>query len=96
MEGPKEFQRWTAKRKVDLLLQLIRGETKFVDACREHDLKQSEVDAARRVLTPERLKTSRPRRPPLLWTLVGLALLTPQRAASPRRTPAASDDATAR
>ena len=40
----KEFQRWTAKRKVELLLQLIRGETKLVDACREHDLKQSEVE----------------------------------------------------
>ncbi len=33
----KDFQRWTAKRKVELLLQLIRGETKPVDACREHD-----------------------------------------------------------
>ena len=41
----KDFQRWTAKRKVDLLLQLIRGETKLVDACREQDLKQSEVEA---------------------------------------------------
>ena len=41
----KEFQRWTAKRKVELLLQLIRGETKLVDACREHNLKQSEVEA---------------------------------------------------
>ncbi len=40
----KEFQRWTAKRKVELLLQLIRGEVKLVDACREHDLKQSEVE----------------------------------------------------
>jgi len=40
----KEFQRWTAKRKVELLLQLIRGETKLVDACRQHDLKQSEVE----------------------------------------------------
>jgi hypothetical protein len=30
----KEFQRWTAKRKVELLLQLIKGETKLVDACR--------------------------------------------------------------
>ena len=40
----KEFQRWTAKRKVELLLQLIRGEKKLVDACREHDLKQSEVE----------------------------------------------------
>ena len=28
----KDFQRWTAKRKVELLLQLIRGETKLVDA----------------------------------------------------------------
>ncbi len=40
----KEFQRWTAKRKVELLLELIRGEKKLVDACREYDLKQSEVD----------------------------------------------------
>ena len=41
----KEFQRSTAKRKVELLLQLIRGEMKLVDVCREHDLKQSEVEA---------------------------------------------------
>jgi transposase-like protein len=41
----KEFQRWTAKRKVELLLQLIKGEVKLVDACREHALKQSEVEA---------------------------------------------------
>jgi transposase-like protein len=40
----KEFQRWTARRKVELLLQLIKGETKLVDVCREHDLKQSEVE----------------------------------------------------
>jgi transposase-like protein len=40
----KEFQRWTAKRKVELLLQLIRGEKKLVEVCREHDLKQSEVE----------------------------------------------------
>ena len=26
-----------------MLLQLIKGEVKLVDACREHDLKQSEV-----------------------------------------------------
>jgi hypothetical protein len=30
----KEFQRWTAKRKVELLLRLIRGEKKLVDVCR--------------------------------------------------------------
>jgi transposase-like protein len=40
----KEFQRWTAKRKVELLLQLIRGKKKLVEVCREHDLKQSEVE----------------------------------------------------
>jgi transposase-like protein len=40
----KEFQRWTARRKVDLLLQLIKGEATLVDVCREHDLKQSEVE----------------------------------------------------
>jgi len=40
----KEFQWWTAKRKVELLLQLIKGEVKLVDVCREHDLKQSEVE----------------------------------------------------
>jgi transposase-like protein len=40
----KEFQRWTAKRKVELLLQLIRGEKKLVEVCREHDLTQSEVE----------------------------------------------------
>jgi hypothetical protein len=28
----KEFQRWTARRKVELLLQLIKGEAKLVDA----------------------------------------------------------------
>src|SRR5215475_14100719 len=40
----KELQRWTAKRKVELLLQLIRAERKLVDVCCEHDFKQSEVE----------------------------------------------------
>ena len=38
------IQRWSAKRKVELLLALIKGERKLVDACREYDLKQSEVE----------------------------------------------------
>lgn len=38
------IQRWSAKRKVELLLALIKGEKKLVDACREYDLKQSEVE----------------------------------------------------
>ena len=41
----KEFQRWTARRKVELLLQLIKGEVTLVDVCREHDLKQSDVES---------------------------------------------------
>ena len=41
----KEFQRWTAKRKVELLLQLIKGEAQLVEVCREHDLTQSEVES---------------------------------------------------
>jgi transposase-like protein len=41
----KDFQRWTARRKVELLMQLIKGEVKLVDACREHDLKQSDVES---------------------------------------------------
>jgi transposase-like protein len=41
----KEFQRWTARRKVELLLQLIKGEATLVDVCRAHDLTQSEVES---------------------------------------------------
>lgn len=41
----KDSQRWTARRKVELLLQLIKGEAKLVDVCREHDLKESDVES---------------------------------------------------
>src|SRR5215831_13694956 len=40
-----QVQRWSAKRKVELLLSLVKGERKLVDVCREHDLKQSEVES---------------------------------------------------
>ena len=40
----QQFQRWTAKRKSELILELIKGTKNLVDVCREHDLKQSEVD----------------------------------------------------
>jgi len=42
--GQGQFQRWTAKRKADLILDLIKGSKKLVDVCREFDLKQSEVE----------------------------------------------------
>jgi len=40
-----QVQRWSAKRKVELLLSLIKGERKLVNVCREHELEQSEVES---------------------------------------------------
>ena len=40
----KDFERWTARRKGELVLSLIKGEVSLVDACRQFDLKQSEVE----------------------------------------------------
>jgi transposase-like protein len=40
----QKFQRWTSKRKAEIVLQLIKGEVKLVDICRQNDLKQSEVE----------------------------------------------------
>ena len=54
------IQRWSAKRKVELLLELIRGEKKLVDVCREHDLRLFEVVLAAHVhellLGPDQFK----------------------------------------
>ena len=38
------IQRWSAKRKVELLLSQIKGQSALVDVCRERDLKQFEVE----------------------------------------------------
>lgn len=40
-----DFQRWTARRKADTVLKLIKGELSIVDLCREQDLQQSEVES---------------------------------------------------
>jgi transposase-like protein len=37
------IERWTARRKADLVLEFIKGKKTIVDAAREHDLKQSEI-----------------------------------------------------
>ena len=37
-------QRWTAKKKADVVLEIIKGKLKLVDFCRQNDLKQSEVE----------------------------------------------------
>ncbi|WP_141730809.1 transposase [Oligoflexus tunisiensis] len=39
-----DFQRWTARRKVELIVRIMKGEKSLVDVCREQDLKQSEVE----------------------------------------------------
>lgn len=41
--GPK-IKRWSAARKVEIILALIKGTKNLVDICRENDLKQSEVE----------------------------------------------------
>jgi transposase-like protein len=38
-----ESQRWTAKRKADLILQILRQTTTVIDVARQHDLTPSEV-----------------------------------------------------
>ena len=37
------IERWTALRKADLILEIIKGQNTIVDAAREYDLKQSEI-----------------------------------------------------
>jgi transposase-like protein len=37
------IERWTARRKADLALEIIKGQKTIVDAAREYDLKQSEI-----------------------------------------------------
>jgi len=37
------IERWTARRKADLVLEIIKGQKTLVDAAREYDLKQSEI-----------------------------------------------------
>ncbi len=39
-----DFLRWTARRKVELIVKIMKGEKSLVDVCREQDLKQSEVE----------------------------------------------------
>ncbi len=47
MEGkavkPVRIQRWTANRKREIVLEVLKGHKTIVDVAREHDLKQSEI-----------------------------------------------------
>ena len=38
-----KIERWTARRKAELALEVIKGQKTLVDAAREYDLKQSDI-----------------------------------------------------
>ena len=40
----QEIQRWTAKRKAAVVLEVLRQETTGVDACRKYGIKQSDLE----------------------------------------------------
>ena len=39
----EQLQRWTAKRKADIILQILRQTTTVIDVARQNDLTPSEV-----------------------------------------------------
>ena len=41
---PDDVQRWTAKRRVALVLSIIRGETSVAEAARKHGLTVAEIE----------------------------------------------------
>lgn len=43
-ENVVEFERWTAPRKGEAVLGILKGQTTLIDFCRANDLKQSEVE----------------------------------------------------
>lgn len=43
-ELPEDLQRWTAKRRLALVLSLVKGETTAAEAARKHGLSVAEVE----------------------------------------------------
>ncbi len=43
-EVPDDVQRWTAKRRVALVLSIVRGETSVAEAARKHGLTVAEIE----------------------------------------------------
>jgi transposase-like protein len=39
-----KIKRWSAAKKAEIVLSLLKGTKKMVDVCRENDLKQSDVE----------------------------------------------------
>ncbi len=40
-----DVRRWTARRKTAVVLEVLKGQSTGVDACRKYGIKQSELDA---------------------------------------------------
>lgn len=57
-ENLENVQRWTAKRRVALVLSILKGETSTKEAARKHGLTVAEVEDWRMSVTP-RAKKSR-------------------------------------
>jgi len=62
-EIPEQVQRWTARRRVALVLSLLKGETSAQEAARQHGLTVAEVEDWRDkfLLAAENGLRSRPR-----------------------------------
>jgi transposase-like protein len=62
-EIPDQVQRWTAKRRAALILQILKGETSVQEAARKHGLRASEVEEwkERFLLAAENALRSRPK-----------------------------------
>ncbi len=61
---PENIERWTAKRRVALVVSLLKGETSVAEAARKHALTVAEVEAWRDrfLLGAENALRSRPGR----------------------------------
>jgi transposase-like protein len=59
----EEVQRWTTKRKADLVLSLIKGETSIQEAARQHGLTVAELEEwkERFLLAAENALRARPK-----------------------------------
>lgn len=62
-EVPDRVERWTAKRRVALVISIVKGETSVVEAARKHGLTVAEVEAWRErfLAGAENALRSRPR-----------------------------------
>ena len=65
-ETPDSIQRWTAKRRVALVVTILKGETSVAEAARKHGLTVSEVEVRWEIMvticskpgSPQQLKDS--------------------------------------